>query len=68
MKCFYGSAFPQCLARSQGVRGLSPKARYWYEHRNAQFVSFECDSLSEELEKKKKNKKARKKKSLRFKW
>lgn len=47
--CFYGGAFPQCLAsfcKVQGVRGLSPKAR---ERPRPLCVSFECDSLNEEL-------------------
>lgn len=49
--CFYGGAFPQCLAsfcKVQGVRGLSPKAK---ERPRPLCVSFECDSLNEELKK-----------------
>ena len=50
--CFYGGAFPHSLnpGGDRGVRGLSPKAEFVSEigMRLSLFVSFNCDSLSEE--------------------
>jgi hypothetical protein len=52
--CFYGGVFPHSFFNKKAVRGLSPKAHVALRLRypkTSLFVYFECDSLSEELEK-----------------
>jgi hypothetical protein len=55
--CFYGGAFPQCLAwyfgltQSAGCPGTFSQSKIGKRERGFLLcVSFECDSLSEELE------------------